>query len=104
MRWDQWLLALFFNGLQGVVLGAAAFFLDGMLTRTEWVMIAGAFIGGMAMYMKSHPPSEISWAAVAQQQVKVAAKVAEVAQQQEKLVTMTQAATAKDCPPSEEKR
>lgn len=56
MRWDQWFKGLLISGaITGAVYGAASM-ADGEFTKKEAIMLAGAFLGGAALYMKDHPP------------------------------------------------
>ena len=58
MRWDKLLQGAAFSGLLTAALSAAPFFTDGKITGAEAVMLVGAFFGGVALYIKQHPPVE----------------------------------------------
>jgi len=58
MRWDKLLQGAAFSGLLTAALSAAPFFTDGKITGAEAMMLAGAFFGGVALYIKQHPPVE----------------------------------------------
>ena len=57
-RWDQWKSAVMTSGLMALFLAAPPFFADGRITGSEGVMLAGAFLAGCGLYMKTHPPQE----------------------------------------------
>ena len=58
MRWDKYLEAAGISGLITVILSSAPYFADGHITGVEGLMLLGSFIGGMGLYMKTHPPIE----------------------------------------------
>ncbi len=58
MRWDKLLQAAALSGLLTAVLAAAPFFADGKITGAEGIMLLGTFLGGVALYIKQHPPAE----------------------------------------------
>ena len=56
MRIDKYLEAAAVSALLQAILVAAPIFADGKVTGAEGLMVLGGFLGGMAMYMKQHPP------------------------------------------------
>jgi hypothetical protein len=57
-RWDKWAEGAVFAGLVALATGAAPFLTDGKVTGVEAVMMLGTFFGGIALYIKTHPPVE----------------------------------------------
>ena len=56
IRWDTWLGAVAFAGLTTLLTGgAAAFFSDGTVTRSELFIMVGMFLTGAGGWMKQHP-------------------------------------------------
>lgn len=58
MRWDKVLQGAGLSGLLTAALAAAPFFSDGRITGAEGIMLFGMFLGGVALYIKQHPPVE----------------------------------------------
>lgn len=57
-RWDKTIEGALYSGLVTLVMSAAPFFADGKITGAEGIMMLGTFLGGIALYIKTHPPVE----------------------------------------------
>ncbi len=53
-RWDKILEGAVISGILAVTLAAPPLFTDGKVTGPEAVMIAGAFIAGIGLYLRNH--------------------------------------------------
>lgn len=54
-RWDQWLKGALASGFVAAVAALGPMLADGNFTKPEVYMLASFFVGGIALYCKSHP-------------------------------------------------
>jgi len=57
-RWDKWMEGAVFAGAVTAIAAAPALLADGKITGVEAMMLLGTFLGGIALYIKQHPPQE----------------------------------------------
>ncbi len=57
-RWDKWAEGAVFSGFVAIATSAVPLLSDGRVTLTEGVMMLGFFLGGVALYIKTHPVPE----------------------------------------------
>ncbi len=58
-RWDKWLQGAFYSGLVAAIAAAGPMFADGEVTKPELYMLISFFLGGIALWCKSHPVDPI---------------------------------------------
>lgn len=54
-RWDLWLKGALGSGFVSMIAIAPAIVTDGISKLELWALLSG-FLGGVALYCKSHPP------------------------------------------------
>lgn len=54
-RWDLWIQGAIASGFIALIAVAPAVVMDGITGPEMWSLLAG-FLGGIALYCKTHPP------------------------------------------------